>query len=89
MRFSRVELLFLAAGAGLGGLVALAAHTGWLAGSAAFPRYLFVLIGLGLIEVVFGFVTGRPPGALVGMPARILAFVLGLGVLALVTGGIA
>lgn len=89
MRFSRGELLFLAAGAALGALVALVAEAGWLSGSAALPRYLFVLIGLGLIEIVGGALTGRPPGALIGMPARILAFVLGLGVLALVTGGIA
>ncbi len=87
-RFSRVEFLFIAAGAGLGLLVALAGQAGWLSASAAFPHYLFVLIGLGLIEVLAGLALRLPPGALVAMPARLLAFVAGVGVLALVAGGL-
>lgn len=88
MKFSRADILFIAAGAVLGGAVGLAVKAGWLATYAAFPHYLFVLIGMGLIEVVAGFAIGRPPGTLVGMPARIAAFVVGVGALMLVAGGI-
>ncbi len=88
MRFSRADILFIAAGAGLGAAVGFAVKLGWLATYAAFPHYLFVLIGMGLIEVAAGFATGRPPGTLVGMPARIAAFVAGVGALMLVAGGI-
>lgn len=88
MQFSRADVLFVAVGAVLGAAVGFAVKMGWLATYAAFPHYLFVLIGMGLIEVVTGFVTGRPPGALVGMPARLAAFVTGVGALMLVAGGI-
>jgi hypothetical protein len=90
MRLSRVELVFVAAGGALGVLVGLAVQAGWLAGTAAaFPPFVFVLLGLGLIEIVGGYATGRPPGALVAMPARIAAFALGVGVLLLITGKLA
>jgi hypothetical protein len=88
VQFSRADILFIAAGAVLGAAVGLAVKAGWLATYTAFPHYLFVLIGMGLIEVVVGFVSGRPPGTLVGMPARIAAFVAGVGALMLVAGGI-
>ncbi|RDJ20436.1 hypothetical protein DWF00_04520 [Bosea caraganae] len=88
MQFSRNDILFVAVGAILGAAVGLAVKLGWLATYASFPHYLFVLIGMGLIEVVVGFVTGRPPGTLVGMPARIAAFVAGVGALMLVAGAI-
>lgn len=88
MQFSRTDLLFVATGAVLGALVALAVRAGWLADFTAFPRFLFILIGMGLIEVAVGFVTGKPPGALIGMPARLAAFVAGVGALMLVAGGI-
>lgn len=88
MRFTRVELVFVAFGALLGLLVALVFKAGWLAPSAAFPPFIFVLLGLGLSEIVAGLALGRSPGALVGMPARLLAFVLGVGLLALLMGGL-
>jgi hypothetical protein len=90
MRLSRVELVFVAAGGALGALVGLAVLSGWLAGVAAsFPPFVIVLLGLAVIEIVAGFATGRPPGALVAMPARIAAFALGLGVLVLTAGKLA
>jgi hypothetical protein len=88
MRFTRVELVFVAFGAALGLLVALVFNAGWLAPSAAFPPFIVVLLGLGLSEIAAGLVLARSPGALVGMPARLLAFFLGVGVLALLMGGL-
>ena len=43
-----------------------------------------MLFGLGIVELLVGFATGRPPGTLVGMPARFLAFVVGVCILLLV-----
>lgn len=88
MQFSRADILFIAAGAVLGAAVGWTVKAGLLATYAAFPHYLFVLIGMGLIEVVAGFVLGRSPGTLVGMPARLAAFIVGVGALMLVAGGI-
>jgi hypothetical protein len=89
MRFTRVELVFVAFGAALGALVALVYKAGGgLAPSAGFPPFILVLLGLGLTEIVAGLSLGRSPGALVAMPARLLAFFLGVGVLALLMGGL-
>lgn len=88
MRFTRVELVFVAFGAALGALVALVYRAGGLAPSASFPPFILVLLGLGLTEIVAGLSLGRSPGALVAMPARLLAFFLGVGVLALLMGGL-
>jgi hypothetical protein len=88
MRFTRVELVFVAFGAALGALIALVYKAGGLAPSAGFPPFILVLLGLGLTEIVAGLSLGRSPGALVAMPARLLAFFLGVGVLALLMGGL-
>lgn len=89
MHLSPIELVFIAFGAALGASVGFAAQAGWLATSAAFPPFVFVLLGLGLAEFVAGFAMGRPPGALVAMPARIAAFAVGVGILILITGRLA
>ena len=89
MRFTRAELAFIALGAGLGAIVSSAVTAGWIAPSASFPPFVIVLLGLGLSEVLAGFALGRSPGSLIAMPARILAFALGVGVLALLQGGLA
>lgn len=89
MRFSRPEQFFVAAGICLGALASLAVNTGWIAKGGTFPPFVYVLLALALVEVVAGFVTKQPPGTLVSMPARILAFALGVGVLILLTGGLA
>jgi hypothetical protein len=89
MRFSRPEQLFIAAGIGLGALASLAVNTGWIARGGAFPPFVYVLLALALVEVVAGIATKQPPGALFTMPARILAFALGIGVLIVLTGGLA
>ena len=78
MRLSRNELLFVALGAVLGAVVAYAVRAGLVAPNGALPPFAIVLIGLGLVELVAGFATGRSPGTLVGMPARFLAFVAGV-----------
>ncbi|CAM5770597.1 hypothetical protein [Bosea minatitlanensis] len=83
MRLSRNELLFVALGALLGAVVACAAKAGLVARDGAFPPFVIVLLGLGLAELLFGQATGRSPGTLVGMPARFLAFVVGVCVLLL------
>jgi hypothetical protein len=89
MRFSRAEQVFVAAGIGLGALASLATNAGWIARGGNFPPFIFVLLALAVVEIVASLVTRQPPGALFSMPARILAFALGVGVLALLTGGLA
>jgi hypothetical protein len=89
MRFTRVELLFIALGAALGAIAGYLARTGLIAPSAGFPPFVWVLLGLGLLEVLGGLATGSAPGRLVTMPARLLAFAIGVGVLLLVNGSLA
>ncbi|AZO78638.1 MULTISPECIES: hypothetical protein [unclassified Bosea (in: a-proteobacteria)] len=89
MRFSRPEQYFAAAGVGLGAFASLAVNNGWIAKGGTFPPFVYVLLALALVEVVAGFVTKQAPGTLFSMPARILAFALGIGVLILLTGGLA
>ncbi|BCB20727.1 hypothetical protein [Bosea sp. ANAM02] len=78
MRLSRNELLFIALGAVLGAVVAWAVRAGFVAPDGALPPFAMVLLGLGFVELLVGYAAGRPPGTLVGMPARFLAFVLGV-----------
>ena len=47
------------------------------------PPFAIVLFGLGIVELLVGFATGRPPGSLVGMPVRFLAFAVGVCILLL------
>lgn len=89
MRFSRAEQFFVAAGIGLGALASLAANAGFIAKGGVFPPFVYVLLALALVEVVASLIARQPPGTLFSMPARILAFALGVGVLALLTGGLA
>ena len=78
MRLSRNELLFVALGAILGAVVAYAVKAGLVATNGALPPFAIVLLGLGFVELLVGYATGRSPGTLVGMPARFLAFVVGV-----------
>jgi len=78
MRLSRYELLFVALGAAFGAIVAYAAKVGFVVRDGVFPPFIIVLLGLGLTELLIGYAAGRPPGTLVGMPARFLAFVVGV-----------
>jgi hypothetical protein len=86
MRFTRIEFVFVALGAALGVIVAFAYKAGWVAESAAFPPLIFVLLGLGLIEILVGYATARPLGSLVRTPARILAFAVGVGIMLMLGG---
>lgn len=88
MRFTRVELVFIAFGAALGALVHYLSRAGLVAASATFPPFVFVLIGLGLVEIVGALAFRGPPGSLVRMPARLAAFAVGIAVLVLLTGGL-
>ena len=83
MRPSRSELLFVALGAALGAVVAWAVRAGLIAPDGALPPFAIVLFGLGIVELLVGLVTGRPPGTLVGMPVRFLAFAVGVCILLL------
>ena len=78
MRLSRNELLFVALGAVLGAVVAFGVKAGFIARDGALPPFAIVLLGLGLTELLIGYAAGRSPGTLVGMPARFLAFVVGV-----------
>mgnify|MGYP000992929706 FL=1 len=89
MRFSRPEQFFIAPGTGLGALASLAVNTGWIAKGGSFPPFVYVLLALALGEVIAGFATKQPPGTLFSMPARILAFALGVCVLIVLTGSLA
>lgn len=88
MRFTRVEFVFIALGAALGAIVAFAAKAGWVGASSPLPPFVLVLLGLGAVELGVGLATKSSPGSLIGMPARMLAFVVGVGVLALLNGGL-
>ena len=77
-RLSRNELLFVALGAALGAVVAYAVKAGFVAPDGALPPFAIVLLGLGFVELVAGYAAGRSPGTLVGMPARFLAFIVGV-----------
>ncbi len=78
MRLSRNELLFIALGALLGAAVIGLVKAGVVVRDGALPPFVIVLLGLGLAELLFGYVAGRAPGTLVAMPARFLAFVVGV-----------
>ena len=78
MRLSRNELLFVALGAVLGVAVAYGVRAGFVATDGALPPFAIVLLGLGFVELAAGYAAGRAPGTLVGMPARFLAFVVGV-----------
>jgi hypothetical protein len=88
LRFGKPEQFFIAAGIGLGALASLAANTGWIAKGGAFPPFVYVLLALALVEVAASLLLRQAPGTLFSMPARILAFALGTGVLLLLTGGL-
>ncbi|RYE35390.1 MAG: hypothetical protein EOP23_01255 [Hyphomicrobiales bacterium] len=83
MRLSRNELLFIALGVTLGAVVAWAVRAGLIAPDGALPPFAIVLFGLGIVELLVGLAVGRPPGALVGMPARFVAFASGVCMLLL------
>ena len=83
MRLSRNELLFIALGVILGAVVAWAVRAGLIAPDGALPPFAIVLFGLGIVELLVGYATGRLPGTLVGMPARFLAFAAGVCILLL------
>lgn len=91
MRFTPTELGFALWGGLLGFVTGFAAQQGLLGGlsSTFFPPFVFVLLGLGLTEIVIGLATGRAPGTFVGMPARLLAFIGGVVTLYLVLGRLA
>lgn len=88
-RLTRNELLLVAVGAVLGACVGFAARAGWLGTSETVPPFIFLLLGLGIVELAAAYITQTPPGALMRMGARILAFALGLGILILITGRLA
>lgn len=91
MRFTPTEIGFALWGGLLGFATGFAAQQGLLSGlsSVFFPPFVFVLLGLGLTEIVIGLMTGRAPGTFIGMPARLFAFVGGIVTLYLVLGRLA
>jgi hypothetical protein len=86
MRLATPEFLFIGCGAVLGALVAYAVTAGHVTKGGALPPFVIVLLGLGLIEIAAGLALKRSPGTLIGMPARMIAFILGVGVLAMLGG---
>lgn len=86
MRLATPEFLFIGAGAVLGALVAYLVTAGVVTSGGVLPPFVIVLLGLGLVEIVAGFALQRSPGTLIGMPARMIAFILGVGVLAMLGG---
>jgi hypothetical protein len=86
MRFATPEFLFIGCGAVLGALTAYAVKAAVLTPGGALPPFVIVLLGLGLVEVGAGLALQRSPGTLIGMPARLAAFVLGVGVLTVLGG---
>jgi len=91
MRLTQTEIGFAVWGGVLGFAIGFAVQRDLFEGlsSAFFPPFVFVLLGLGLTEIVLGLASGRAPGTFVGMPARLLAFVSGVVTLYLVLGRLA
>jgi hypothetical protein len=80
MTFSRTDVIFIALGLATGVAVAFGAGAGWIPVGGAFPPFVWVLIGLGVVEVALTFITRKPPGTLVSLGVRLVA--LGTGAVA-------
>jgi hypothetical protein len=63
----------------LGVVTAFAASRGLITPNSAIPSFGWIVFGLLLSELVFGYIKKVPPSQLVSMPGRILALVAGLG----------
>ena len=77
MNLSRTDILFVALGLAIGVAVAFGAGAGLVPVDGAFPPFVWVLMGLGIIEVVLTFITRKPPGALVPLGVRLAALAAG------------
>ena len=73
---NRVVILI---GGALGIVTAFAASRGLITPNSAIPSFGWIVFGLLVSELVFGYVKKIPPSQLVSMPGRILALVAGLG----------
>lgn len=78
MSLTRTDLLFIALGVAVGIAVALAAKAGLIAVDGAFPPFVWVLIGLGFIEVGLTLAARKPPGAFVSLGTRLVALAVGV-----------
>jgi hypothetical protein len=63
----------------LGVVTAFAASRGLITPNSAIPSFGWIVFGLLVSELVFGYVKKVPPSQLVSMPGRILALVAGVG----------
>lgn len=77
MTLSRTDILFIALGLAIGVAVAFGARAGLIPVAGAFPPFVWVLIGLGVVEVALTFVTRKPPGTLVPLGVRLAALAAG------------
>lgn len=77
MTLSRTDIFFIALGLATGIFVALGAGAGLIPVEGAFPPFVWVLIGLGAVEVALTFVTGKAPGTLVPLGVRLAALAIG------------
>lgn len=77
MNLSRTDILFIALGLAIGVAVAFGAGAGLVPVDGAFPPFVWVLIGLGIIEIALTFITRKPPGTLVPLGVRLMALAAG------------
>jgi hypothetical protein len=77
MTLSRTDILFIALGLAVGIAVAFGAGAGLVPVDGAFPPFVWVLIGLGIVEVALTFITRKPPGTLVPLGVRLAALAAG------------
>lgn len=77
MNLSRTDLLFIALGLAIGIAVALGAGAGFIPVTGSFPPFVWVLIGLGIVEVGLTAVARKPPGTLVPIGVRLAALAAG------------
>lgn len=77
MSLSRTDILFIALGLVIGIAVAFGAGAGLLPVAGAFPPFVWVLIGLGVVEIALTFIARKPPGTLVSLGVRLAALAAG------------
>jgi hypothetical protein len=77
MTLTRTDILFIALGLAVGIAVAFGSGKGLIPVTGAFPPFVWVLIGLGIVEVALTFILRKPPGTLVPIGVRLAALAAG------------
>jgi hypothetical protein len=63
----------------LGIITAYASYRGWITPQSAIPAFGWIVFGMLICEMAYGFYKKAPPATLISMPGRLLALVAGVG----------